>query len=127
MMAAPAVRVAFDSKNFKKEDLGIQNIEGVNARGTRTTHTIPAGDIGNDRDIVSTTETWYSEELQMTIMSKTNDPQFGETVYRINNLRRAEPDPGLFRVPADFKVLENKLDPTIIRRKLKPEGGADQI
>src|SRR5215510_656321 len=37
--------------NEKKEDLGKQNIEGIEAEGTRTTITIPAGEIGNDRAI----------------------------------------------------------------------------
>lgn len=125
MLATPAVRV-FDSKNVRTEDLGVQDMEGVRVRGTRTTHTIPANQIGNDRDIVSTTETWFSDELQMTVFSKTVDPQFGETVYRITNLRRTEPDASLFRIPAEFKVMEHKGEPMKIRVR-RPEGGADQI
>jgi hypothetical protein len=35
----------------KTESLGIRNIEGVAAEGTRTVTTIPAGTIGNERDI----------------------------------------------------------------------------
>lgn len=128
MVAAPAFRMAFDSRNTKTEDLGVQDMEGVRVRGTRTTHTIPSGQIGNDRDIVSTTETWFSDELQMTIFSKTVDPQFGETVYRINNLRRAEPDASLFRIPAEFKIQEHKGgEPIMIRKLLKQEGNPDQI
>jgi len=33
----------------KPESLGKQNVEGVEAEGTRSTITIPAGEIGNDR------------------------------------------------------------------------------
>lgn len=95
-----------DSKNSKTENLGRQTMEGVPVDGTRTTVTIPAGEIGNDRPIVSVTERWYSADLQMVIYSRTNDPQFGESIYRVTNLRRAEPDPGLFKVPADYKVEE---------------------
>jgi len=126
VMAAPAMRVALDGRNSKTEDLGMQDMEGVRVRGTRTTHTIAANSIGNDRDIVSTTETWFSDELQMTVFSKTIDPQFGETVYRVTNLRRTEPDPSLFRVPADFKIQEQRGEPMKIRVR-RPEGGADQI
>jgi len=35
----------------KKESLGTQAINGVNAEGTRITHTVPAGQIGNDKPI----------------------------------------------------------------------------
>src|SRR6266481_9541352 len=35
----------------KTESLGIQTIAGVNAQGTRTTRTIPAGEIGNEKPI----------------------------------------------------------------------------
>ena len=35
----------------RTEELGVQSIEGVEAIGTRTVTTIPAGDIGNERPI----------------------------------------------------------------------------
>lgn len=100
-----------DSKNAKTENLGRQNMEGVMVEGTRETVTVPVGEIGNDRPIVSVSERWYSPELQTVIMSKTNDPQFGETVYRVTNLRRNEPSPDLFKIPADYKVVENGPSP----------------
>ncbi|MBI4903000.1 MAG: hypothetical protein HY820_05150 [Acidobacteria bacterium] len=97
-----------DSRNSQKEPLGKKMIEGVMAEGTRVTNTIPAGEIGNDRPIVSTEESWYSPDLQMVIYSKNVDPQFGETEYRVTNIRRTEPDANLFKAPADFKVLDRK-------------------
>ncbi len=46
------------------EQLGTKMIEGVSAEGTRTTITIPAGQIGNGvADIVITHERWYSPDL----------------------------------------------------------------
>lgn len=107
---APMGNVAFfrtDSKNAKTENLGRQNMEGVMVDGTRETRTIPAGEIGNDRPIISTTERWYSPELQIVIMTRTVDPQFGETTYRVSNLRRNEPNADLFRVPPDFQPAPN--------------------
>ncbi len=97
----------YDSKNARVENLGRQVMEGVPVEGTRKTVTIAAGEIGNDRPIVSITERWYSPDLQMVIFSKTNDPQFGETIYRAGSVNRAEPNPGLFKAPADFKVMES--------------------
>jgi hypothetical protein len=87
-----------------QESLGTQTIEGVVAEGTRITHTIAAGKIGNDRAIVTVSERWYSPELQVIVLSKTSDPRIGETTYRLTNILRSEPDSALFQVPADYKI-----------------------
>jgi hypothetical protein len=79
-------------------------VEGVSAEGVRTTRTIPAGQIGNERALEITSEVWTSPELQMVILSKRNDPRFGETVYKLTDIKRAEPDPSLFQVPANFSI-----------------------
>lgn len=90
---------------MRTEDLGVQNIEGVQAEGTRTITTIPAGDIGNERPIEIIYERWYSKDLQLVVMSKSSDPRFGEQTYRLTNIVRSEPDPSLFEVPSGFKVM----------------------
>ena len=92
------------NQNIKTESLGTQTIEGVAAQGTRTTMTIPAGQIGNDQPIQIVTERWYSADLQTTVLTKRSDPRTGETVTRYTNVVRAEPVPTLFQVPADYKV-----------------------
>lgn len=89
-----------------QEQLGAQTIEGVVAEGARTTFTIAAGKIGNERPIVTVNERWYSQELQTVVMTKNSDPRTGETTYRLTNIDRSEPDPSLFQVPADYKVEE---------------------
>ncbi|HLJ86959.1 MAG TPA: hypothetical protein VKZ53_09045 [Candidatus Angelobacter sp.] len=83
---------------IKHETLGTQTIEGISAEGKRETRTIPAGAIGNERPIEVVTETWFSPDLQVTVMSKRSDPRFGETVYRLTEIKRVEPDPSLFQV-----------------------------
>ena len=98
-----------DDPNVKKEDLGLQNIEGVMAAGSRTTTTIPAGQIGNDKDIRIVSEQWFSDELQVLVMTRHSDPRSGETVYRLRNILRAEPDQHLFTVPSDYTVQERRL------------------
>jgi hypothetical protein len=92
----------------KTEDLGTQVIQGVSAQGKRVTRTIPAGQQGNEKDIDIVTETWYSPDLQVVVMSKTSDPRFGESVYQLNNISRAEPDPALFTVPSDYTMKEGR-------------------
>ncbi len=93
----------------RTEQLGTQNIEGVNAEGTRTITTIPAGAIGNERPIEMIYEKWYSKELDLVVMSKNSDPRFGEQTYRLTNIIRSEPDPSLFSVPNGYKLLGEPL------------------
>jgi hypothetical protein len=90
----------------KTEALGKQTIEGVEAEGVRSVITIPAGQIGNDRPIEIVSERWDSAALQTVVLSKHNDPRFGETVYRLTNINRAEPAKNLFEAPADYKLEE---------------------
>jgi hypothetical protein len=92
--------------NEVKEDLGKQTIEGVVAEGTRTTVTIPAGEIGNERAIEIVSERWYSPELQLVVMTRHSDPRSGEMTYKLTNINRAEPAKSLFEVPAGYTVKE---------------------
>ena len=93
-----------NNPNLKRESLGRQVIEGVPADGTRTTMTIPAGEIGNEQPLQVVNEMWYSPDLQMVVMSKRSDPRSGETIVRLTNVSRAEPPRTMFDVPSDYKV-----------------------
>jgi hypothetical protein len=98
----------------KTESLGTQTIEGVSAEGKRVTRTIAAGQIGNERPIETTSEVWFSPDLQMTILSKRSDPRFGDTVYQLTDIKRGEPDPSLFEVPAGYRtVIEEMQGPSL--------------
>jgi hypothetical protein len=101
--------------NRVETSLGTQEIEGIQAQGTRTTETIPAGKIGNEKPIVITTERWYSPDLQVDVLVKHNDPRMGEVVYQLTNVSREEPDPSLFQVPADYTVQEG---PMVFQKRL---------
>ncbi len=90
----------------QQESLGSKAIEGVQAEGTRTTLTIPAGQIGNQRPIETVSERWYSPQLQVTVLNTTNDPMLGQTSYRLTNVSLAEPAPSLFEIPADYTLSE---------------------
>ena len=95
-----------DAANVTTESLGTQNINGVNAEGTRITHTIPAGQIGNDQPIHVVFERWYSPDLQMVVKSTRTDPRFGTTTYNVSNIQRSEPAAAMFAVPSDYTVKE---------------------
>lgn len=114
-----------NNANEVKEQLGKQMIEGVEAEGTRTTVTIPAGEIGNERPIEIVSERWYSPELQLVVMTRNSDPRTGETTYKLTNINRAEPAKSLFEVPSDYTIKEGPgIGPRIAplpRKKVNPE------
>lgn len=88
------------------EDLSTQTMEGLLVTGTRTTRTIPAGEIGNEKPISIITEVWTSPDLKTIVYSKRSDPRMGEQTFKLSNIVRAEPDASLFAVPADFKLTD---------------------
>ena len=94
--------------SVNKDDLGTQTIAGLSAQGTRITHTIPAGHMGNEKAITIVSEQWYSNDLQMVVMSKRSDPRFGDTTYTVTNIQRSEPAASLFTVPSDYTVTAGK-------------------
>ena len=83
--------------------LGTRDFGGVKADGTQTTHTIPAGEIGNEKPIVISSERWFSPELHVVVFARTVDPRVGETSYRLVNLKREEPPADLFRIPSETR------------------------
>jgi hypothetical protein len=104
----------------QQENLGRQSIDGVEATGTRTTVTIPAGAIGNDKAIAIVSERWFSPELQVVVSSTHRDPRFGETTYRLSGIVRGEPERSLFEVPSDYTVREGPPEAMRFRRERAP-------
>jgi hypothetical protein len=72
----------------------------------RTTRTISAGEIGNEKPISIVTEVWTSPDLKTVVYSKRSDPRMGEQTFQLTNIARSEPDASLFTVPADFKIVD---------------------
>ena len=108
----------------RTDQLGTQNIEGVNAEGTRTTTTIPAGAIGNERPIEMVYEKWYSPELDLVVLSKNSDPRFGEQTYRLTNIVRSEPDSSLFALPTGYRLLSGTGQGFVFTTKAEAEKAA---
>jgi hypothetical protein len=88
------------------EDLGSQTMEGLLVTGVRTTRTIPAGEVGNEKPLSIVTEVWTSPDLKSIVYSKRTDPRMGEQTFKLTNIMRADPDVSLFTVPAEFKVMD---------------------
>jgi hypothetical protein len=88
----------------KSESLGKETIAGISGDGTRTTTTIPANAMGNERPLDIVRERWYSPDLQIVLRSKQTDPRFGETTYEATRVDRGEPALTIFEVPSDYKI-----------------------
>lgn len=91
-----------------KEDLGVRSIAGVDCNGTKHTITIPAGEEGNEKPIEIVTETWFAPSIDAVVLSTTNDPRYGQTTYKLDNVQTTEPPVELFAPPADFRVSTRK-------------------
>lgn len=105
--APPAVR--WSAQTLAPRGRGVttvlpaREIEGVTAHGERTTWTIEAGRIGNEKPIEIVREVWTAPSLALTVMTRDFDPRSGEVSYRLTQLKRGEPDAALLRVPEDYK------------------------
>ena len=86
------------------EDLGMKTINGVEAKGTRTTRVIPAGREGNDQPITVTSERWTAPDLKLIVMSVNEDPRSGTSTMELTDIERSEPDPALFQVPEGYTI-----------------------
>jgi hypothetical protein len=91
------------------ESLGTRSIAGVETTGRRVTMTIPAGQWRaagqwSDKPIELMDERWESKELQLLIAAYFSDSRTGAVEYRLANVRRVEPPPELFVIPADYTV-----------------------
>ncbi|HEU4373117.1 MAG TPA: hypothetical protein VFS02_06495 [Telluria sp.] len=104
---APLTGAMADMKWARKaatKDLGTREIEGIKAEGKLRSYEIPAGEMGNRNAITVSDESWYSPELQVTLLTKHSDPRTGESTYRLTNIHREEPAAALFAVPSDYTV-----------------------
>lgn len=105
--------------------LGEKQMDGVVVEGTETIHTIPAGQIGNEKPIVITSVRWYSPSLETTVRLTRNDPRFGTTTYELKNINLSEPAPSLFEVPSDYTIQSGKVDRVFRRAPDSPGAGPE--
>ena len=89
-----------------EELLGRRQISGIETVGRRITVRIAPGEAGNDRPLEIIEERWESPELRMVVYCRASDPKRGGVEYQLTNIRRTEPDPDLFVVPANYRITE---------------------
>ncbi|QNA98634.1 hypothetical protein [Massilia sp. Se16.2.3] len=100
-------------------DLGTRDFDGVKAEGKLRSYEIPAGEVGNRNPIIVADESWYAPDLQLTVYAKHSDPRSGDYVYRPEGLKRGEPDPALFTVPADYREGQGCRRPAAVRARAR--------
>lgn len=106
--------------NVVTTDLGSKTILGLSATGTRMTHTIPAGEIGNAKAIETVTERWVSTDLQIPLSMTHTDPMMGTMTTTVTAITRGEPNASLFQVPSDYKVVTGKQGDMLYMAKPQP-------
>jgi|GEM_PF-1772688 len=92
--------------NRTEEEIGTQVFQGFALQGIRKTHTIAAATSDTGQPLVITDEYWFSPELSIYMMIRHNDPRTGEQLVTVSDVKRAEPDPAIFAIPATFKVVD---------------------
>lgn len=90
------------------EDLGASSTEGVDTHGYRETLTVNPGVLGNDKPMVTKREFWYSPELAINLISIVDSPQSGKQIFTVKDLATSEPEPTLFNVPDDYRVVDRR-------------------
>ena len=84
----------------KEEDLGNKVIEGLSVHGVRQSQTISAENGG--KSVVITDEYWYSEDLRINLVLKHNDPRTSGVTMTVTGIKRSEPNPARFEIPAGY-------------------------
>lgn len=106
--ARPVPSIATQAKAANRpvvERLGVKTFLGLEAEGQRRTTTIPTGQIGNNAPLVRTLENWIAESPHIPVYSVEDDPQRGKTTLKLVSFKWGEPDPALFKPPADYKLI----------------------
>ena len=101
------VRIATERPVNQK--LGTDVIQGLAVHGSRTTLTIPVGQMGNDQPLVRMSESWWSDEYGIEARWIEDDPQQGKTTRELTSFEPGEPDPSLFQPPPGYEIVAEQL------------------
>lgn len=95
------------------EDLGANNLAGVDTVGTRETTVTNPGVMGNDLPLTSVSEYWHSDRFGINLLSMRSSPFFGKETFTITELTPGEPEARLFELPAGYTIHDQRKDPPI--------------
>lgn len=86
------------------EDLGTMSMEGFSVTGTRSTHPVVEA---TDKAKIAVTESWFSPDLKVVLVSTTQLPQAVTQTTRLINIAPGAPDPALFQAPAGYAITDH--------------------
>jgi hypothetical protein len=86
------------------QDLGVSNIAGYTATGSRQTLLTPAGSRGPNQ-IRITKDTWYSPDLETTLLVETKDDLGNSSKSALTQIVIGESDPALFAIPSTYATI----------------------
>jgi hypothetical protein len=89
-----------------REDLGVR--------------TIPAGQIGNDQPMVTTTESWHSASLGFEVRQVSESPQSGKSTMELVSIDQSEPPITTFQPPEGYEVTTEELHQVQCPETVKP-------
>jgi hypothetical protein len=109
--------------NMTQEELGTRQIEGVAARGVKTTT------LGTEKDgdwngkPIRESELWVSDDLAAQMLRIDKDLRTGSAGRsELLSIRREEPDPELFEIPKDYEVNPSRMPSTKDLGVVRPSG-----
>jgi hypothetical protein len=105
MIPEPATVESAPDPASRKEDLGTSTFDGVPAKGTRRTVTVPARASGTGDPADIEDEVWHSDELRLDLLVRHSDSRFGTQTIGVSGLKREEPPASMFEVPQGYKIV----------------------
>jgi len=88
----------------RSEDLGSKVIEGLTAYGQRNIFQIGPADDTNP--ISRTIEIWVIPDLDLMVDFRTAQASPEDSRIQLINIKRGDPDPLLFKVPAEYRIVD---------------------
>jgi hypothetical protein len=89
----------------RSEELGKRLITGIECEGRRVVQTAE-----DSTNVTNTIEQWYSKKLELIGFASAHGPH-GSHIAHIENVRFENPDPMLFVLPSNYKVVDLELPP----------------
>jgi hypothetical protein len=104
----PSGALADNAGYQQHEDLGHNNLSGIDTIGYREVTTLNPGVYGNDQPMIITREFWYSPQLGINILSKLDSPQSGKQIFTAREISTTEPEAQFFALPEGFTVQDQR-------------------
>jgi hypothetical protein len=104
----PSAALADNAGYQQHEDLGHNNLSGIDTIGYREITTLNPGVFGNDQPMITTREFWYSPQLGINILSTLDSPQAGKQTFTARDSSTSEPEAHFFALPEGFTVQDQR-------------------